>query len=275
MTLSSPKASLPTNAWWSPVRCWCGRAAKCASAMGPQLPARRRQHKQQDEPGSRSAVVNLSELFIRRPVMTVALSVSVILFGLVAYFQLPVSDLPAVDYPGDPGAGELSGRHSGDDGQQRGHAAGAPVHADSRARAGDLEQHAGPHQLRAAVRSLEEPGRSRDRRAGGDHARVRAAAGRSAESADLHQDQPERSADHVPRAGQRHGDRRPALRLRQHASRRAAQHSARCQPGCGVRHAVGGARQGRSLGDGDPQHHAGRPDQRHQERHQLYRRGPV
>ncbi len=43
--------------------------------------------------------MNLSELFIRRPVMTVALSVSVILFGLVAYFRLPVSDLPAVDYP--------------------------------------------------------------------------------------------------------------------------------------------------------------------------------
>src|ERR1700689_2554256 len=43
--------------------------------------------------------MNLSELFIRRPVMTVALSVSVILFGLVSYFQLPVSDLPAVDYP--------------------------------------------------------------------------------------------------------------------------------------------------------------------------------
>ena len=43
--------------------------------------------------------MNLSELFIRRPVMTVALSVSVILFGLLAYFQLPVSDLPAVDYP--------------------------------------------------------------------------------------------------------------------------------------------------------------------------------
>ena len=43
--------------------------------------------------------MNLSELFIRRPVMTVALTVSVILFGLVAYFRLPVSDLPAVDYP--------------------------------------------------------------------------------------------------------------------------------------------------------------------------------
>jgi HAE1 family hydrophobic/amphiphilic exporter-1 len=43
--------------------------------------------------------MNLSEIFIRRPVMTIALTVSVILFGLLAYFRLPVSDLPAVDYP--------------------------------------------------------------------------------------------------------------------------------------------------------------------------------
>ena len=43
--------------------------------------------------------MNLSEIFIRRPVMTIALTVSVILFGLLAYFRLPVSDLPSVDYP--------------------------------------------------------------------------------------------------------------------------------------------------------------------------------
>jgi hydrophobic/amphiphilic exporter-1 (mainly G- bacteria), HAE1 family len=43
--------------------------------------------------------VNLSEVFIRRPVMTIALTVSVILFGVAAYFRLPVSDLPAIDYP--------------------------------------------------------------------------------------------------------------------------------------------------------------------------------
>src|SRR5579863_6770260 len=43
--------------------------------------------------------MNLSELFIRRPVMTVALTVSVILFGVGAYLRLPVSDLPAIDYP--------------------------------------------------------------------------------------------------------------------------------------------------------------------------------
>ncbi len=40
-----------------------------------------------------------SERFIRRPVMTVLLTVSLLLGGLVAYTQLPISDLPAVDYP--------------------------------------------------------------------------------------------------------------------------------------------------------------------------------
>ena len=43
--------------------------------------------------------MNLSELFIRRPVMTVLLTVSVMLFGVFAYTRLPVNDLPAVDYP--------------------------------------------------------------------------------------------------------------------------------------------------------------------------------
>ena len=43
--------------------------------------------------------MNLSEPFIRRPVMTAVLTVSVILFGVLAYRGLPVNDLPAVDYP--------------------------------------------------------------------------------------------------------------------------------------------------------------------------------
>jgi hydrophobic/amphiphilic exporter-1 (mainly G- bacteria), HAE1 family len=43
--------------------------------------------------------VNISELFVRRPVMTVVLTASVILFGVLAYLSLPVNDLPAVDYP--------------------------------------------------------------------------------------------------------------------------------------------------------------------------------
>src|ERR1700740_298602 len=43
--------------------------------------------------------MNLSEPFIRRPVMTVVLTASAILFGVLAYLNLPVNDLPAVDYP--------------------------------------------------------------------------------------------------------------------------------------------------------------------------------
>jgi len=43
--------------------------------------------------------VNFSEPFIRRPVLTTVLTVSVIVFGVLSYFRLPVNDLPAVDYP--------------------------------------------------------------------------------------------------------------------------------------------------------------------------------
>lgn len=43
--------------------------------------------------------MNISEPFIRRPVMTVLLTITVIVFGSYAYLQLPVNDLPAADYP--------------------------------------------------------------------------------------------------------------------------------------------------------------------------------
>ena len=43
--------------------------------------------------------MNLSEPFIRRPVMTTLTVLGLAIFGIVAYLQLPVSDLPNVDYP--------------------------------------------------------------------------------------------------------------------------------------------------------------------------------
>ena len=43
--------------------------------------------------------MNLSEPFIRRPVMTTLVMAAILLFGLAAYRSLPVSDLPQVDYP--------------------------------------------------------------------------------------------------------------------------------------------------------------------------------
>src|SRR5262245_51597716 len=57
--------------------------------------------------------MNLSEIFIRRPIATSLLMLAIALFGVVSYRALPVSDLPSVDYPtlnvnaglpgGDPG----------------------------------------------------------------------------------------------------------------------------------------------------------------------------
>lgn len=43
--------------------------------------------------------MNLSEPFIRRPVMTTLLMVAITFLGLLGFYQLPVSNLPNVDYP--------------------------------------------------------------------------------------------------------------------------------------------------------------------------------
>jgi HAE1 family hydrophobic/amphiphilic exporter-1 len=43
--------------------------------------------------------VNISELFIRRPVTTALLMAGLLIFGVMAYRLLPVSDLPNVDFP--------------------------------------------------------------------------------------------------------------------------------------------------------------------------------
>ena len=43
--------------------------------------------------------MSFSDLFIRRPVMTTLLSLAIVVFGLLAYRSLPVSDLPNVDFP--------------------------------------------------------------------------------------------------------------------------------------------------------------------------------
>lgn len=42
---------------------------------------------------------SISEPFIKRPVMTTLLALSIVVFGIICYFKLPVCDLPNVDYP--------------------------------------------------------------------------------------------------------------------------------------------------------------------------------
>jgi len=43
--------------------------------------------------------MNLSAIFIERPVATTLLILSILIFGVMGYRVLPVSDLPSVDYP--------------------------------------------------------------------------------------------------------------------------------------------------------------------------------
>ena len=43
--------------------------------------------------------MNLSALFIKRPVMTTLVMLAILLFGITGYRLLPVNDLPNVDFP--------------------------------------------------------------------------------------------------------------------------------------------------------------------------------
>ncbi|MEH2334794.1 efflux RND transporter permease subunit [Nostoc sp.] len=43
--------------------------------------------------------MNLSEPFIRRPIMTTLVMAAILIFGFMSYRLLPISDLPSVDYP--------------------------------------------------------------------------------------------------------------------------------------------------------------------------------
>ena len=43
--------------------------------------------------------MSISEIFIRRPVMTTLVMAAIMIFGVFGFRLLPVSDLPSVDFP--------------------------------------------------------------------------------------------------------------------------------------------------------------------------------
>src|ERR1700674_3813403 len=53
--------------------------------------------------------MSIAEIFIRRPVTTTLVMLAILLFGLIGYRQLPVSDLPNIDFPTLQVEGSLPG----------------------------------------------------------------------------------------------------------------------------------------------------------------------
>src|SRR6201996_1696563 len=47
----------------------------------------------------RALLMNISEPFIRRPIATSLIAAAFLVFGIVAFFNLPVAALPGVDFP--------------------------------------------------------------------------------------------------------------------------------------------------------------------------------
>ena len=78
--------------------------------------------------------MSLTGLFVRRPVMTTLLMIGILVFGIASYRKLPVSDLPAIDYPTLNVNANLPGRESGDDGGHGRDAAREGVLGDRRHR---------------------------------------------------------------------------------------------------------------------------------------------
>ncbi|MDQ6655659.1 MAG: efflux RND transporter permease subunit, partial [Verrucomicrobiota bacterium] len=65
------------------------------------MPADRAAAKSKNTPAAKLVQFSsgLSLPFIKRPVMTMLLTTSIIVFGILTYRQLSVNDLPSVDYP--------------------------------------------------------------------------------------------------------------------------------------------------------------------------------
>ena len=95
----------------------------------------------------RRAAVSPSRPFILRPVATSLLMAAILLAGGVAYYQLPVSALPEVDYPTIQVRHVLSRRQPGRDGVVGDRAAGAAVRPGAGTESDDLDQ------FRTAARS--------------------------------------------------------------------------------------------------------------------------
>ena len=144
--------------------------------------------------------MNISAPFIARPVATTLLTIGIALAGIFAFFKLPVSPLPQVDFPTISVQAQLPG---------------ASPETVATSVASPLERHLGQIADVTEMTSTSSVGQARDRaavrpgprhqrrgarRAGGDQRRARRSADQPAQQPDLSQGQSGRCADPDPGA---------------------------------------------------------------------------
>ena len=129
--------------------------------------------------------MSISDLFIKRPIMTTLVMAAILIFGIFAYRLLPVSDLPNVDFPTILVSASLAGSQSRDHGFVGCHAAGEAVLDDRRHRLDDVDEFPGPDQHHDSVQSQPQPRWRCTGRAGGDHRGRGAIASADADAADV------------------------------------------------------------------------------------------
>ena len=148
--------------------------------------------------------MRFTDLFINRPVMTTLVMLAILLFGISAFRQLPMSDLPNVDFPTIQVMAALPGASP----ETMAAAVATPLERQFSTIAGIdsmLSTSAlGTHTDHAPVRLDPEHRRRRPGRAGGDHAGHAAVAAEHAQPADVPEGQPGRPADSLPRPDQPH-----------------------------------------------------------------------
>ena len=143
--------------------------------------------------------MNISAPFIARPVATTLLTIGIALAGIFAFFKLPVSPLPQVDFPTISVQATLPGASPETVASSRRRAAGTPPRPNCRCDRDDIHQFGGVGPDRAAVRPGSRHQRRGARCAGGDQRRPGRPADHPAQQSDVLEGQSGGRANRHPR----------------------------------------------------------------------------
>ena len=166
--------------------------------------------------------MNISKIFIERPVATTLLTAGIALAGAFAYLQLPVAPLPQVDYPTISVSASLPGRRPGDGLHQCRRAPRAVSGRNCRRYGDHLAKLHRSDAHYAAVRSRSRHQRRRARRAGRDQCRRRRCLDQPFQQSHLSEGESGRCAADDSGADLRDVDPRPTLRCGEQRAAAAA-----------------------------------------------------